>query len=680
MFATDGCNTCFLAKCQDDHRANECVTKRLVCAFDWIGCRFTGTRDEMKTHMSNVSQHLSMAVTTIKLQRGLMVADTFRLQSMLVPAERPTLLIREGFRIRLEELVDVWNGHNRWVTGFIREFPAPNLVRVIGLEDGISYNIMLPIDADKLLPVGSAVDVDADVTKMNVANVAAKFVAIVDGVSMDLPLAGLYWRAGIVGDVGDECNWRYGHLVDVYFNQRWQTGWFVQSKAHVAIFRPLVGDNIVRLKEWTNVLAAPAFSYVVPTVAFTKDMWIWPGMLVKVAKHGLAVVLCVSEGYAGVKIQLITSKVTDTDDRWLNSQEMVQQLELPSTDLCVTNDSDDVLLISVMSSWQKAVSLAQSVYHRAFSAGWQPVPPSKKNHSSSSSSKLVPTSLQVNPFSFTQAIIDIDMSSPKKSSKKKKQASEEDDHDAQKSDAEASDHSDHSDHDDEEDEVKETKSSNKKRSASKPSKGKASSKSSGKASGNKASSGKATAKRASSAKGGKKKKETEKKKSGKKRKAAASDSEGEDSDEGESGKKRSRRSKKKKRDGPKKPTAAPIWYFKEHQAAYKAAHPTTKQCDIMAILIRDEWSKIKETDAAKPYFEKAAQDKARYERELEAYHKANGTVPKPKSKKPKVEKTTATNTPAAVTTTPPVAAAPVAEAEPATVVVANPTEPIAATA
>jgi hypothetical protein len=83
------------------------------------------------------------------------------------------------------------------------------------------------------------------------------------------------------------------------------------------------------------------------------------------------------------------------------------------------------------------------------------------------------------------------------------------------------------------------------------------------------------------------------------------------------------------RNGPKKPMAAPIWYFKEHQAACKTAHPTAKQCDIMAILIREEWSKIKETDAAKPYLEKAAQDKARYEQELKTFHKAfhNGTVP-----------------------------------------------------
>ena len=76
--------------------------------------------------------------------------------------------------------------------------------------------------------------------------------------------------------------------------------------------------------------------------------------------------------------------------------------------------------------------------------------------------------------------------------------------------------------------------------------------------------------------------------------------------------------KEKDPNAPKRGKSAYFFFMDDERPKQKAAHPTSNVAEL-AKFMGVEWNKIKGTPAAKKYEELAAKDKARYEKEKEAY-------------------------------------------------------------
>jgi hypothetical protein len=74
------------------------------------------------------------------------------------------------------------------------------------------------------------------------------------------------------------------------------------------------------------------------------------------------------------------------------------------------------------------------------------------------------------------------------------------------------------------------------------------------------------------------------------------------------------RKKKKDPNAPKKPKSAYMWYVKENQASYRADHPGVAMTEVMRQL-GAQWKALSDAKK-KPYQDKFAKDKIRYQNEI----------------------------------------------------------------
>jgi len=92
-----------------------------------------------------------------------------------------------------------------------------------------------------------------------------------------------------------------------------------------------------------------------------------------------------------------------------------------------------------------------------------------------------------------------------------------------------------------------------------------------------------------------------------------------DSSEDERPRKRARKGKKKDKNAPKKPCSAFFWFSREKRSEFKAKNPDAGFGE-MGKLIGSAWRQLSD-DEKKPYNEKAAKDKERYQQEMSTYEK-----------------------------------------------------------
>lgn len=78
------------------------------------------------------------------------------------------------------------------------------------------------------------------------------------------------------------------------------------------------------------------------------------------------------------------------------------------------------------------------------------------------------------------------------------------------------------------------------------------------------------------------------------------------------------RKKKKDPNAPKRGMSAYLFFCSEHRADLAGKNPELKMTDI-AKLLAQKWKETSDEDK-KPFNEKAAADKARYQQEMEAYN------------------------------------------------------------